>query len=373
MLLNSFWRLSHTNPGFDPRNALTFKVSPPDDDPRQIDQFYERLVARIEALPGVMSASATFALPLSGVNPSVGFAKEGEPADPARPFPHGIDLHIVRPNYFRTMGIWLLAGRDFDARDKLDAAQVAIVNEAFVALHFPGQNPLGRRIKPSYVVEGREGHGEEWREIIGVVKDAQHASLREPPVAELFVPQAQTPWSPLFIVARVGADPHSLVAAARREVAALNKDLPISAVKTLEEYLASAGTLPKFLALLLSLFAGLALALTAVGLYGLISYSVAQRTNEIGVRIALGAQTRDVLKLIVAQGVKPLVAGVAIGLISAFMLTRLIKGLLFGVSATDPLIFGLATGLLVAVALLACYLPARSATRLDPLAALRCE
>jgi len=373
LLLNSFWRLSQVNPGFNPRNVLTFKISPPDDDSRQIDRFYERLVARIEALPGVTSASASFTLPLSGVNPSVGFVKEGEPLDPARPFPHGIDFRIVRPNYFRTMGIGLLAGRDFDARDKLDAAQVAIVNEAFVALHFPGLNPLGRRIKPSYIVEGRERYGEEWREIIGVVKDARHASLREPPVAELFAPQTQTPWSPLFIVARTGADPHSLVAAARREVAALNKDLPIYAVKTLEEYMASAGALPKFLAVLLSLFASLALVLTAVGLYGLISYSVAQRTNEIGVRMALGAQTRDVLKLVLAQVGRLAAAGVAIGLISAFALTRLIKSLLFGVSATDPVTFIFVALLLTIVAVLACYVPARRAAKVDPMIALRSE
>ncbi len=373
LMLNSFRRLSNVSPGFDPRNALTFKVSPPDGDPRQIDQFYERLLARMEALPGVTSASATFALPLSGVNPSVGFAKEGEPVDPARPFPYGIDLRIVRPNYFRTMGIGLLAGRDFDGRDKLDAPQVAIINEAFAALHFPGQNPLGRHIKPSYIVEGHEGRGEEWREIVGMVRDTRHASLHETPVPELFVPQAQTPWSPLFIVARASADPHNLVAAVRREVASLNKDLPIYAVKTLEEYMTSASAVTKFLTLMVSLFAGLALVLTAVGLYGLISYSVAQRTNEIGIRMAMGARAVDVLKLIIGQGMTLVVIGAVIGLAASFELTRLMKTLLFEVSATDPLTFSVIAVLLLLTALLACWMPARRATKVDPMVALRVE
>jgi putative ABC transport system permease protein len=373
LLLNSLRRLSNVNPGFDPRNVLTFKVSPPNDDPRRIDQFYERLVARMEALPGVTGASATFALPLSGVNPSVGFAKKGEPVDTARPFPYGVDFRIVRPNYFRTMGVGLLAGRDFDARDKLDAPQVAIINEAFAALHFPGQNPLGRHIKPSYIVEGRERHGEEWREIIGVVGDTRHASLNETSVPELFAPQAQTTWSPLFIIARADSDPRNLVASARREVASLDKDLPIYAVKTLEEYMTSAGAVTKFLALMVSLFAGLALVLTTVGLYGLISYSVAQRTNEIGIRMAMGAQAVDVLKLVIRQGMTLVMIGVVIGLAASFELTRLMKTLLFEVSATDPLTFSAIAVLLLLAALLACWMPARRATKVDPMAALRAE
>jgi putative ABC transport system permease protein len=370
LLIKSFRQLQQVDPGFDPHNVLSFRVSTRWDEPRQIEQFYQQLVSRIEALPGVISASGSFALPLSGINPAVGLAIEGEPIDPARPFPNDTDLRIVRPNYFHTMGIGLLQGRDFDSRDKLDSTQVAIINESFARRHFPNQNPIGQRVKPSIMLDER---GSLWREIVGVVKDVHHARLSEASTAELFVTQAQATWSPIFIVARTSNDPQSLASAMRQEVSALDKDLPVYAVKTLEEYLSSSITRPRFLTLLLSLFASLALALTAIGLYGVMAYSVSQRTHEMGIRMALGAQGRDVLWLVLGKGMALSLGGVAIGLISSLALTRLLQGLLYGVSETDPLTFAVIAVLLTAVAMVACYLPARRAMRVDPLTALRYE
>jgi putative ABC transport system permease protein len=370
LLIKSFWQLKQVDPGFDPHNLLSFRVSTRHNEPREIEQFYQQLVSRIEALPGVTSASGSFALPLSGVNPAVGLAIEGEAADPTRPFPDDTELRIVRPNYFHTMGIALLEGRDFDGRDKLDSTQVAIVNESFARRYFPNQNPLGRRVKPSIMLDER---GSLWREIVGVVKDVRHARLSEAPAPELFVTQAQATWAPFFIVARTSNEPLGLSSAVRQEVSALDKDLPVYAVKTLEEYLGSSITRPRFLTLLLSLFASLALALTAVGLYGVMAYSVSQRTHEMGIRMALGAQGRDVLWLVLGKGMTLALGGVAIGLIASLALTRLMQGLLFGVSETDPLTFALIAAVLTGVTMLACYLPARRAMRVDPMIALRYE
>jgi putative ABC transport system permease protein len=273
------------------------------------------------------------------------------------------------PDYFRTLGIRLITGRDFNARDDLNARPVTIINETLARRFFPDEDPLGKRIRPDIAAGHRVVP---MREIIGVVSDVRHRSLTEDVPPEVYLPYTQFSISTgMWIALRTDADPRSLTGAARAEVQALDKELPIFEVRTLDQYLSGAMANPRFNAILLLLFASLALLLTAVGLYGVISYSVTQRTREIGIRRALGAQPHDVLKLVVKQGMKLTLIGVALGLCGALMLTRLLQTLLFDVSATDPLTIAVIALLLTFVALLACWVPARRAAKVDPMTALR--
>jgi len=373
LLINSFWRLRQVNPGFDPNNLLTFKVSLPRtqyEKPEQVETFYQKLVSRIEPLPGVIGVTAVTPLPLSGDNADVGFAIEGVANNSTSPFPNETFLRVVRNGYFRTMGIPLVQGRDFDARDTHASTSVVIINESLALRYFPNQNPLGRRINPSFSTDDR---GVLWREVIGVVKDVHHASLSAESGPESYVIQAQVPWNTIMLVVRTSNDPEKLIEAARREVGALDKDLPLYNVKTMEKRISSSFVQPRFQTLLLGIFAGVALLLTAVGLYGVLAYSVTRRTHEVGIRMALGARSIDVLKLIVRNGLALTLLGVAIGLGAAFAVTRLISSLLFGVTPTDTLTFVTVSVVLIGVALLACYFPARRATKVDPLVALRYE
>lgn len=377
LLAGSFWRLQQVHPGFDPKNVLTFRVSLPTSKyarNEQIESFYQRLSERIAALPGVTSASAVSVLPLSGQNSAVGFSIEGIPTDPNNAFPHESYLRISRPGYFNTMGITLLQGRDFDARDTLQGNPVVIINETLARKYFPEQNPIGRRISPSFAIDDR---GTLAREIIGIVKDVHHASLREESGNEIYAPHSQAPFNTITMVARTSGDPRGLpsglIASVGREVSALDSELPVFNVRTLEETLSRSVAQPRFNTLLLAIFAGVALLLTAIGLYGVMAYSVTQRTREIGIRLALGAQTSNVLGLVIRQGMLLASAGVAIGLVAAFALTRLLGSFLFGISATDPLTFAGIALLLVMVALVACFIPARRATKVDPMIALRYE
>jgi putative ABC transport system permease protein len=373
LLANSFWHLQQVNPGFDPKNVLTFRVSLPVTkyaQNEQVESFYQRLTSRVGALPGVTSVSATSVLPLSGQNSGVGFAIEGVPTEPNKPFPHESSLRIVQPGYFSTMKIPLMQGRDFDARDTLMGSQVVIINETLARKHFLGQNPIGRRINPSFGIDQR---GIQWREIVGIVKDVHHASLKEAADEESYVPHAQAPVNSITMVARTNNDPHNLIASVGREVSALDGELPIFNVRTLEETLSRSLAQQRFNTLLLVIFAGVALLLTAVGLYGVLAYSVTQRTHEFGIRLALGAQARNVLGLVLRQGMKLTLIGVGIGLIGALALTRLMAGFVFGIGVTDPMTFAGIALLLIVIALFACYIPARRATKVDPMIALRYE
>jgi putative ABC transport system permease protein len=262
-------------------------------------------------------------------------------------------------------------GRDFTERDQHKSTPVIIVSETFARRYFPNEDAIGKRIRPGISTYDEEET--QMREIVGVAGDVRNRTLSTEGRPTYYVPQAQVPFGQSTLVVKTNGNPLSVITAVTNEVRTLDKDLPVYSVKTLEEYLASSVAAPRFNTTLLSIFALVALVLTIVGLYGVMSYSVAQRTNEIGIRMALGAQSRDVLSLIVRQGFKMVLLGLAIGLVGAFALMRIIAGLLFGVTTKDPLTFVAATLLLSFVAFLASYIPARRATKVDPLVALRYE
>lgn len=373
LLVQSLVRLQQVAPGFDPYNVLTFNVAMSVDrttGPPQIADFYQQLTGRLKSLPGVVNASVVFQLPLGGGAASTGLEIEGQLVDPGdRPL--GI-IHSVGPEYFRTMGIPLVKGREFTERDDLNSAPVLIINEALARKHFPNEDPVGKRIGPGFsTVPVTEDTG--MREVVGVVADVKHQNLHGPTQPEIYFAQAQMPMSSMTMVVRTAADPLSLVNAARGVVESLDKNAPVYGVRTVEELLSRSVATPRFNTLLLGLFAAVALILTAVGLYGVISCSVSQSTHEIGIRVALGAQSGDVLKLIVGQGMFLTLVGVVIGLAAAYGLTRLMSRLLYGVGATDPWTFAGVAVLLVCIAFIACYIPARRATKVEPLIALKYE
>lgn len=373
LLINSFLRLQQLKPGFETSNILSFRISLPDTryaTNQQVTDFNKQVSERIKTIAGVKDVAYTSALPFSGQGGGVGFAIEGEPDNSSRPFPYGTDYRVVSPGYFRTMGIQVAQGRDFDERDTFESTPVVIINQALADKYFPNQNPLGKRINPSFSVDKR---GVLMREIVGVVGNVRHVNLNEEQRFEVYIAHAQNPGSRMTFAVRTTNDPTSAIAAIRSEVQSLDRDLPIFSVKTMEEYISSSVAQPRFNTLLLSLFAIVALLLTIVGLYGVMSYSVTQRTHEIGLRMALGAQAGDVLRMIIKQGMGLTLFGVVLGLAGAFALSRLAESLLFGVTATDPLTFAAVSAILLGVALVACFLPARRAANTDPMVALRYE
>jgi putative ABC transport system permease protein len=369
LLVQSLLRLQRVDPGLNTENVLTFSTSLPGSKyphQRSID-FYRTLVDGIKQLPGVTAASAVYSLPLSGEAPTTGFDIEGRPTDPGH-MPIG-EIQAVTPGYFRTMGIPLVSGRDFDDRDTLRSALCVIVNEALAKKYFPGENPIGKRIDPSFSMTG----GESMREIVGVIANVKHRNLQTEAQPAIYFAHAQMPMAGMSIVVRTTQNPSQLVGAVRAQVQALDSEIPIYRVRTLDEYVSLSIAEPRFNTLLIGLFAFLALLLTVVGIYGVVSYTVTQSVRELGIRIALGAQSRDILKLVVGRLMLLTGLGIILGLAGSAALKRFIATMLYEVSASNPAVYVGVSALLLLVALLACYLPARRATRVDPLVALRYE
>jgi putative ABC transport system permease protein len=369
LLLRSFARLQAVDAGFNPHNLLTMEVSFAGSSattaPRQA-AFLNELTQHVSALPGVRSASVVNHLPIGGDIWSMGFTIEGRPEPAPGENPSAV-YRIARPAYFETIGATLKGGRDFTDRDNENAPGVVIINEAFARSQFRGEDAIGHRIKVT-------DDGMNPREIVGIVKDAKQGELASEPNPEMYLPQSQaSKLRSATLVVRTSSDPLTLAGSVQNEVWAIDKGMPVSQVRSMDQVISDSIGPQRFNMLLLGIFAIIALILAVVGIYGVMSYSVSQRIHEIGVRMALGAGRRDVLSLVVGQGMRLALVGIAIGLAASFMLTRLMESLLFGVSATDPGTFVMIAATLGTVAFLACYVPARRAARVDPMVALRHE
>ncbi len=369
LLVRSFLALVKTNPGFNPDNLLTMNLVLPvakyKDDPQRA-AFYSDLVQRVKAVPGVETAAAVNYIPLGGSNSSDHFLVEGVPEPPPGQEVGG-RYRVCTPEYFQTMGIVVLQGRAFSEQDNAGSRPVVIVNETLAKKHWPNGDVLGKRIRFYGPLERSP-----WMEIVGVVQDVKH-ELNLPVTREFYLPHAQDPWNSMVVVARTSVDPTAMAGPMRQQVWAIDKDQPVFDVRTMQEVRSISVTLYTFSSVMLSIFAGVALLLATIGIYGVMAFAVTERTHEIGIRMALGARAPDVLKLVVRHGMKLAVIGIAIGLAGAWVLTRFMEKLLVGVTATDLFTFSVVSFCLLVAALLACYLPAQRATKVDPLVALRYE
>jgi predicted permease len=368
LLISSYVRLTHTNPGFDPNNLLTFSLdlpSPPYTDSSSLG-FLNELLASVRSLHGVRAAAADWALPFSGDDPGAAVDIEGHAYAPGDTPVARVDA--VTPGYFRAMGIPLLEGRTFGNEDDAKSLPVIIVNDAFARRYFPSESAVGRRIRPSLSA----GSGTPWREIVGVVGNIKQSALTENFKPEYYFPLAQFPNFGTVVV-RVDGNPLGLVPALRSVISLMDRSVPVYGVETMNGYLASSVARNRFTTLLLGIFGGLALVLAGLGIYGVVSYTVNQSKQEIGIRMALGAQSGDVLRMVIRQGALLAGAGIAFGAAGALTVTGFLRSLLFDIGPTDPATFVSVAILLVLVALLACYIPARRAMRVDPMIALRYE
>jgi len=375
LALRSFSRLLDVNLGFRPDHLLTMKIDTPAFEfpsTAKQSQFVREVLSRVRSLPGVASAALTPFAPFSGWTGETTFRVQGVPQNP-----NGnqmkADVNEPTPDYFRTLGIPLLAGREFASADVTGAPEVYVVNQALVEAYFRGKNPIGQQI-----TTGSWDHKTpvKWDEIVGVVGNTRNTDAKLPPKPELYRPLLQENknlWQGEYLLVRAGPNPLALASAIENQIWAVNKDLPITQVAAVDNAIAQVNAPARFRTLLLGIFGALGLLLALVGIYGVISYSVTQRTHEIGIRIALGAEPVQVMRLILAHGLQLAAIGVAIGVAAALALTRLMSSLLYGISATDPLTFAAVSAALLIVALAACYIPARRAMRVDPMVALRYE
>jgi predicted permease len=373
LLIRSFVTLMRVDPGFQPQGVLSVNVSIPissypDDEAAR--QFYARLQERLRALPGVTSVGAVAALPLGGRQAKVGFY----PADREAPRPGEMPIahaNVATPDYFRVMGIPLRRGRSFTPSDRAGAPVALLLSESAVRRLFPGEDPLGKRVTitlgSSSYPDGISG------DVVGVVGDVHQAGLDAGIEPEVYVAFDQVPFSSMDLTLRTTASPLSLAAGVQNAVREIDPNLPVSDFRTVEQVVSDSISQPRFYMLLLTLFAAVALVLATVGIFGVISYSVTQRTREIGMRMALGADARTVVGMVVGGGMRMVLLGLGIGLALTFALTRLVAGMLYDVAPTDPLTLAGVMVVLGGVAMLACWLPARRATRIDPMVALRSE
>jgi len=369
LMIRSFARLQQVSPGFEANNLLTMNISLPRQkyrDNKQVNSFFDQLLERVRSVPGVEAVGGIDPLPFSDSDGTTGFVVEGTPPLAVGDRPE-VGERIVTADYFNTMRIPLLKGRAFSAGDREDAPRVVVINEALARRFWPDEDAIGKRLG------FRSSDPQIWHEVVGIFGSVKHRSLDAEPKPELYFPYSQYPGNFMSLVVRTPSDPVSAIAAIRTQVLAQDPDQPVFDIKTMDQRLSKSVAVSRFIMLLLAVFAALATVLAAVGIYGLMAYTVSQRTHEIGVRMALGARATDVVKLVLRDGLKLVLSGVGLGVAGALALTRLMESLLFEVSATDTLTFIVITSILAGVAMAACFVPARRATRVDPMVALRYE
>jgi putative ABC transport system permease protein len=367
LLIKSFMKLQEVDPGFKGDGVLTIRVSLPGaryTQPEQVRAFFQNLLDRVRHVPGVESAGATSGLPLSG-NGGSGTTAPDSPLLQPNQFPEA-DQRYITPGYFETVGTKLIAGRYFDDHDNETSARVAIVDESMVRAFWPTEDPIGKRIKL-----GGPQSTNPWMTIVGVVKHVRLGSLERPSRVELYIPHAQVPLNGMSLAIKTSGDLNAISAAVQRATMSIDPEQPIYAVRPFNELLADSMMRRRIVMVLLAVFAGVALTLAALGIYGVISYWVSQRSQEIGIRLALGATRGDVLQMVIVQSLSVVVIGVAIGLVSSIGISRAMTTMLFNVNAADPVTFVLVCGSLLFVGLVASLIPALRATLVDPVHTLR--
>jgi len=367
LLVRTLAELQRVSPGFKTERAMTMQLLLPQTrykSAASMIAFYRRLHDEVGAIPSVTATAVATTLPMTGSDINMGFVPDGRPEDSC--IRTSASFFGVSPDYFSTLGIRIVRGRGFTERDDEHAAPVVVINETMAARYWPGEDPVGKRVKISYNDSGP-------REIVGIAGDVKQTNLRDAVSAQMYTPFVQAPWPFVTVVAKTTAAPEAAAGSLRQALARLDPEQAAGELRTFDQYLARSIATPRFTAMLLAAFAVLALLLAGFGLYGVMAYSVAQRRREIGIRMALGAQSADVRSLVVRQAVWLGATGLIIGITGALAVSRVLGSLLFGVSSTDPLTFGGVSAALVTVLLLAAYLPARRATRVDPVVALRAD
>jgi putative ABC transport system permease protein len=373
LMTKSFLKLQDVNPGFDPGRVLAVEVYLPctayKEGP-QANAFFKQALTRLQSLPGVESAAGIDTLPLSGGGNVLSFIVEGQNLQPTDKQPDA-EYRVVTPEYFQTMSIPLLRGRTFSEQDAPNVPQTFVINDTLARRYFPGEDPIGKRMNLG------DTQNPDWYTVVGIVQDTRHESLGADPYPQMYAVNTQVSQRSMALVVRVAGNPAGMIGAVRSAIAELDGSLALNRARTMSQVMAQSIARPRFNMLLMSLFAIVALLLAAVGIYGVMAYAVSQRTHEIGIRMALGASSSTILGMVVRQGLRLTLAGVGIGMFGAFVITRLItgllSGLLFKVGASDPWTFAGIAILLASVAVLACLIPARRATRVDPMVALRYE
>ena len=367
LMMRSFAQLMRVSPGFEPRNLLAVQIYLPQAKYKtglDRSRFYMETLGRVSTLPGVLSAAAVSALPMYpvGIDFALPFTIEGKPAPANGEEPHA-DIRIATPRYFETMKMTLVRGRALDERDRQGAPGAMVINETMARRYFSGEDPLGR------VVSNPHGRAQ----VVGIVGDVKHYGLDREPRAELFMPAWQQPLNGMALVVRTASDPKAFIESIRREILTIDPEQPIYDVSSMVDVVSRSVFLPRISMLLLGAFALTALLLAVVGIYGVVSYSVTQRTRELGVRMALGAAAGDTLRLVLGRSLRLVAAGTVCGLVASVALTRLLSRLLYGVSPLDPIVFIAVSLLLGAAGFMACLIPARRATLVDPIVALRVD